>query len=156
MNYPIRISGLVLSILVSAAFGFTAEPAGIKALDDAWSKAMKANDLEAVVALYAPDAVTWMPEAPEASGAAAVRAGFQGMLAAYTVQDAVLSDTHQKTSGNVAASWGHYTLVLAPKAGGAAMTLKGRFTGIAERRAGRWLYISDHASPEPPPAAPAH
>lgn len=147
---------VVVALIASATLGFTAEPGGVKGLDASWTKAMKANDLEAIVALYAPDAVLWMGGSPEASGAAAVRMSFQGMLAAFTIQDAVLSEAQYRTAGNVAVSWGHYTLTLAPKAGGAPVTLRGRFTGVAERRAGRWLYVADHASDDPPPPAPAH
>lgn len=158
MRFPAytRAAGLVLCVVASTTPGFTAEPGGLKSLDASWEKAMKANDLDAIVALYAPDGVLWMPSSPEARGAAAIRASFQGMLSAYTVQDAVLSDAQYRTAGNVSVGWGHYTLTLAPKAGGAAVTARGRFTGVAERRAGKWLYVSDHASDEPAPSAPAH
>lgn len=127
----------------------------MSALDASWTRAMKANDLEAVVALYAPDAVIYLPDTPEAAGRKAVRDTFQGFFNAFTVQDAALTETHYKTAGNLATSWGRYSITLAPKAGGAPVKMNGRFTGIAERRAGRWVYIADHASIEPPPAAAA-
>jgi ketosteroid isomerase-like protein len=96
-----------------------------------------------------------MPSAPEASGQQAIRAAYQGLFAANTVQDATITDTHYKTSRTVSAGWGRFTLTLAPKSGGAPVTMKGRFTDVAERRGGRWVYLADHASAEPPPSEAA-
>jgi uncharacterized protein (TIGR02246 family) len=143
------VSILFVSMFAFASSGFAADT-GAKSLDAAWAKAMKANDLEAVLALYAPDAVAWMPGSPEANGEKAIRAAFQGLLAANTVQDFTMNDPHYKTSGNLSAGWGRFTLTLAPKSGGAPVTMKGRFAEAAERRKGRWFYVVDHASAEPP------
>lgn len=155
MRYRTLLVLFVVSLAASAIPAAAADAGGMSALDASWTRAMKANDLEAVVALYAPDAVLWMPGDPEASGQQAVRAAFAGLFGAFTVQDVVLADAHYKTSGTLATSWGHYSLTLAPKAGGAPTTLGGRFSGVAERRGGRWVYIADHASAEPPPPATA-
>jgi len=37
---------------------------------------------------------------------------------------------------------------------GKVTTIKGRYTDVQEKRHGRWVYINDHASAEPAPAAP--
>ena len=37
----------------------------------------------------------------------------------------------------------------APKSGGSPVVMTGRYTDIAERRGGRWVYVVDHASAEP-------
>ncbi|HEY8132196.1 MAG TPA: SgcJ/EcaC family oxidoreductase [Thermoanaerobaculia bacterium] len=143
-----RIPLLFLFILGFALPGLAAD-IGAKSLDAAWMKAVKANDLEAVMACYASDAVAWLPGSPEASGKEAIRAAYQGLFNANTVQDATLTDAHYKTTGTLSTGWGHFTLTLAPKSGGAAVTMKGRFTEVAERRRGRWVYIADHASADP-------
>ena len=44
--------------------------ASLAVANEAWLKAFKANDLESVVALYAPDAVLYPPDAMEAIGTA--------------------------------------------------------------------------------------
>jgi len=144
----LRIPLLSLSILAFALSGFAADM-GVKSLDAAWMKAMKANDLEAVLACYAADAVAWMPGSPEARGEKAIRAAYQGLFSANTVQDVGLTDAHYRTSGSLSAGWGHFSLTLAPKSGGAPIIMKGRFTEAAERRRGRWVYIADHASADP-------
>jgi uncharacterized protein (TIGR02246 family) len=139
---------LLLSIAASAPPSFGADT-GAQSLDAAWMKAMKANDLEAVMACYATDAVLWLPGAPEAKGEKAIRAAYQGLFNANTVRDVTMSENQYRTSEKLSSGWGRYTLTLAPKAGGAAVTMRGRFTEVVEQRAGRWVYVADHASDEP-------
>ena len=146
----------VLGFSSVAAAGPSAQN-GAAEEEAAWIKAMKANDLAAVVACYAPDAVLWAPGEREADGTDAIRSTFDGMLRANTVKDAAVSDAHYRLSGNVAAGWGRFTLTLSPKAGGADVVLHGRFTEVVEKRNGKWLYVVDHASEDPPAAAvPTH
>ena len=150
----LRFPALFLFLFAFALPGVAADK-GAGALDDAWMKAMKANDLEAVLACYAPDAVAWLPDSPEARGEKAIRAAYQGMLAANTIQAVTLTERNHKTAGKFSAAWGRFTLTLAPKAGGAPIVMKGRFTEVAELRGGRWVYVADHASAEPSTPEPA-
>ena len=74
--------------LLACAFGLAAAAAvaaaeeGAKGVDAAWLKAVKANDVDALVACYWPDAVMWLPDAPEARGEKAIRAAYAGLLGA--------------------------------------------------------------------------
>jgi ketosteroid isomerase-like protein len=129
---------------------------GAQAVDAAWKKAVLANDVEAIVKTYAKDAVAWLPDMSEARGEAAIRAAYQGMLDANTAKDVKLTDTHYKTVGNASIGWGRFSLTLVPKKGGNPIVLTGRFMDMAEKRDGKWVYVVDHASNEPPPPpAPA-
>jgi ketosteroid isomerase-like protein len=119
--------------------------------DVVWTKAMKANDLDAIVACYAPDAVMWMPDAPEARGREAIRGVYASYLDAYTVTDAALTDASYETSGDLTGSWGHFSLSLQPKKGGDPVALKGRYVVVMKRIGGNWLLAADHASANPPP-----
>jgi uncharacterized protein (TIGR02246 family) len=149
---PILISAIIPASLLLAA---VAPPAGGAArVEAAWMKAMKANDLEAVVACYAPDAVLWMSGEAEVDGIDAIRATYAGMLRENTVKDVSVSGGQTRLSGNVGAGWGRYTLTLSPKTGGPDLVMRGRFTEVVEKRNGKWLYVADHASDDPP-AAPA-
>ena len=125
---------------------------GAKQVDEAWLKAVKANDLNALVACYAPDAVLWLPNTPEAKGEKAIRATYAALLGANTVVDASLQNAVYNTAGEISTSWGTFTLVLKPKAGGPNVVMQGRFLSASKREGGRWRYIADHASVEPPPA----
>ncbi len=61
---------LTLALLFSSASSATSAeaPTGAQAVDEAWRKAIIANDLDAVMSNYSKDAVMWLPEAPEAKG----------------------------------------------------------------------------------------
>jgi ketosteroid isomerase-like protein len=122
--------------------------------DAAWMKAMKANDLSAVVALNAPDAVMWFPEAPEARGTEAIRKTYGGYFDAYTVADVALTNVTHQTSGDLDANWGNYMFDLRPRKGGDPVVLKGRFVAVMKRIGGKWLLVADHASATPAPAKP--
>jgi len=132
----------------------TAAPDGAQAVDEAWRKAITANDLNAIIAVYAEDAVMWLPDAPEAKGRDAIRKSYADLLAANTVTAATLADTHDQTSGNLSVGWGNFTLTLSPKAGGNPVTLSGRFSVIARIDGGTWVYVVDHASAHPAPPTP--
>ena len=150
----LRITALAF-LIVAFSLPCRAAETGAQSVDSSWVKAMKANDLEAVLKTYAPDAVVWLPQAKEARGEKAIRAAYEGLLSANTVKDVVLSETGYRTMGKASVGWGKFSLTLAPKAGDSPVVMTGRFTEIAERRGGRWVYIVDHASTVPPPAAGA-
>ena len=149
MRYSFRTAVFALLMLVWA-LPCGAQEVGAKAVDAAWIKAMKANNIDAVMRCYAPDAVAWLPGTSEARGEKAIRSAYEGLLSPNTVKDVALSDTKYKTAGNVSVGWGKFSLMLVPKSGGNPAVMTGRFTVLAERRRdGRWVYVVDHASAEP-------
>jgi uncharacterized protein (TIGR02246 family) len=141
-----------------ALFAVSVFAQGIKDLDNAWVKAAKAGDVEGLVKLYAPTAVTYMPDEMKAKGTAEIRASFQKFLGASTVREMTLAQEFETASGDLAASSGTFSMTVEPKTGGAAQTMQGRYTSVAARKNGKWMYVVDHASlplPPPPAAAPA-
>jgi len=150
----------VLAGILSVAAVISAAPSvlgqdGPQSLDAAWVKGMKAGDANAVSACYASDAVLWMPGDREARGTKAIHDLYAGLLNTYTVTDVSLTDTQYETFQNTGAAWGHFLMTLTPKAGGAPTIMGGRFSSVAKKVGGRWQYVADHASVEPPPPAPA-
>ena len=150
-NRSIGVLTFILSSLIASHA--QAGEAGLQAVDAAWVKAVKANSIDAVMACYASDAVGWFPGEPEAKGDKAIRASYEGLFAANTIKDAALTDTHYENVGKLSVGWGKFAITLVEKASGKTNVLAGRFTGVAERRGGHWVYIVDHASAEPPPNA---
>lgn len=143
----------VLSVIfvLSASSVFAAEE-GLNPAGQAFVKAFKANDLEAVVALYAPDAVLFPPDDMIADGKDAIRKSYENLMNNFTIQDIVTTDTHHETQGKTSYGWGRFSLTLVPKGGGEAEHMEGRFTDVSKLMNGRWLYVVDHASvPLPPP-----
>jgi uncharacterized protein (TIGR02246 family) len=150
MKRPI-LAGLCFLAAVLTTPLFAAE-SGSQALDNAFVKAVKAGDIEAVVGLYASDATLYPPGEMAAKGREAIRAVWGGFLSANTVTEARLYETAYRTSGDLSTGWGRFSMTVQPKAGGAPFTLEGRFTDVAVRKDGKWLYVADHASaPLPPP-----
>jgi len=147
----IRFSGglLVTALLVGAP---ALAQDGAQSLDQAWVKAMKAGDAAAVAALYASDAVLWLPGSAEAKGAKAILDEYAGLLSANTVTEVSLKDGHYETVQNLSYGWGHFTMTLTPKTGGAPTTMFGRYVDVAKKIDGKWKYVADHASTDPPPA----
>lgn len=142
---------LLLSLGLGGAPAALLAADGIQGVDDRWAAAMKANDVDAIVACYAPDAVMWLPDAPEARGEKAIREAYRGWLAANTIQAVAFTNAQSVTSGDDSSGWGDFALTLQPKAGGAPTVMKGRYTAVAQKRGGRWVYVADHASNTPKP-----
>ena len=142
---------LICSMLFATA---TAAPNGAQAVDEAWRKAITANDLNAIMAVYAEDAVMWLPDAPEAKGREAIRKSYTDLFAANTVTGATLANSHYQTAGSLSVGWGDFTLTLSPKAGGKPVTLAGRVSVIARKQGSGWVYVVDHASAHPASSTP--
>ena len=154
MTRSFRALMLVLLCAFVPFVAAAAQPAGARAVDEAWRKAITANDLDGIMAAYSENAVMWLPDAPEAKGREAIRKAYVALLGANTVSAAKFSNTHYETTGNLSSGWGNFELTLSPKSGGKPVTLSGRFSVIAKKQAGNWVYIVDHASANPAPAVP--
>jgi uncharacterized protein (TIGR02246 family) len=151
--HPALAAASLAAVVTTAAL---AASGGTEAIDLAWKKAMVANDVEGVMQCYAPDAVAWLPEMPEARGATAIREAYKQFLAGNTIRDVTFTDTHYENHGDRAVGWGRFTLTLVPKKGDdKPVTMSGRFTEVAIKRDGRWVYSVDHASAEPAPTVGA-
>src|SRR5437868_12927777 len=81
-SHPLLLALLFSFMSLATA---TAAPTGAQAVDEAWRKAITANDLNAIMTLYSKDAVMWLPDASEAKGLEAVRKSYADLLAANTV-----------------------------------------------------------------------
>ena len=142
---------LILFLTLGFAFTLSAAQPGTCPVGEAWVKAFTANDLEAVLALYAPDAHLFPPDEVEAVGMEAMRANYGGMMNTFTVKEAKMLDAHHEIEGNLCFSWGRFSVTLVPKAGGDPINMEGRFSDVSRKIKGKWLYIVDHASINPTP-----
>jgi len=148
-------AGLILVAGCGVAPAFAADPAD--GVGDAWVKAVSAADLEAVMKLYADDAVAWFPDEPEHKGAAAIRASYKNLFDTFKINSAALTNRHAEGDGKHQSHWGNFSISVTQKSDGKNMVWNGRFTDVTELRKGHWVYVADHASgePEPPKAAGA-
>jgi ketosteroid isomerase-like protein len=106
------------------------------ALVEAWDAVQNADDVDALMALYAADPAAMPPEMPEVAGSAAVRELWAPFLEGSQDNDNVLKGF--RVSGDLAVIWGTYTTAQAPE-GGEPVTVAGKWMGILERQPdGSW------------------
>jgi uncharacterized protein (TIGR02246 family) len=137
------------SALVAGA-AVAAEPASA---GDCFVAAMKAADADAVSMCYAEDGIIWFPGGPMAKGRTAIRDGFAHFLASNIIKDVQLDDIGQEIMGDTRVAWGTYAITMEDKVSHAVSIERGRYTDVQKKIDGRWLYIVDHPSDDPPPAA---
>ena len=146
---PFVMNCVMSGLLAVSAFPLMAAPP--ESSQACWQPAFEAGDADAVAQCYAPDAVMWLPGAPMMQGRAAIRAGYADFFAASTIKSVKLNELGKVSHGNEASSWGTFTVVAISKKDGKETTESGRYTDVSRRIDGRWQYLVDHASDDPPP-----
>ena len=118
---------------------------GARVVDEAWISAVKAGNVDALAALYAPDATLYPAGVDEVKGAAAIRKFYEQWLSTITVTEASIVAAYD-TVGDLSVGHGTATLTYSPKGGGSPLVASVRVTAAARRINGKWLYIVDHVS----------
>jgi len=147
---PFVMHCVMSGLLAVSAFPLMAAPP--ESSQACWQPAFEAGDADAVAQCYAPDAVMWLPGAPMMKGRDAIRAGYADFFAASTIKSVKLNELGKVSHGNEASSWGTFTVVAVSKTDGKETTEVGRYTDVSRRIDGRWQYLVDHASDDPPAA----
>ncbi|HSE43643.1 MAG TPA: DUF4440 domain-containing protein [Acidobacteriota bacterium] len=142
---------LILILMIACTSSLLAAEQGMNETGKAWLKAFQANDLEGVVATYAPDAHLFPPDEVEAVGTAAIRANYANLFNNFTVKDVTATDSHHETMGDLSYGWGLFSITIVPKAGGEPIHMEGRYSDVSRKINGKWLYVVDHASVSPTP-----
>ena len=149
---PFVMNGVMNGVMTCllAAFASPLMAAPPESSQACWQPAFEAGDADAVAQCYAPDAVLWLPGAPAMQGRDAIRAGYADVFAASTIKSARLTELGKVLHGNEASSWGTFTVVAVSRKDGKETTEVGRYTDVSRRINGRWQYLVDHASDDPP------
>ena len=122
-----------------------ADVEAINRASDEFVAAMKANDTEGLVSLYAASAVLMPPNDPAAKGSEAVRAWMQSFLDQFTVEDfSISTEELVVVTGDWAFRQGTFTMTLSPAVGGDQTQDAGKFIEIWQRQAdGSWKIARD-------------
>ena len=139
-------SAILLGLLASPAFADHHEGS----VQDCWKPAFAAGDADAVSACYADDAVLWLPGAPMMQGREAIRDGYADFFSHFTIKSMELTEAGHSRIGDEAASWGSFRLVMVSREDGKEVAEVGRYTDVSRKVDGKWLYVVDHASDDPP------
>ncbi len=123
------------------------------ALDQQFVDAFNAGDADAVAALFwnSPEVVSYPPDAMQARGIDAIKAGWAQALEATPGATLELTESNQFVVGDGVVGHGTFTMTV-PVPDEEPTTILGRFTDVKAERDGTWVYLVDHGSvPIPPP-----
>jgi uncharacterized protein (TIGR02246 family) len=137
-----------LLIVVTAANAQQADVEAIKAVDQAFYKALSGRDLEAMAAVWAdkPYVINIGPRSKTMNvGSEATRKYWQGAFDFFSRIDVTKSNVHVQTDGKLAWVVGIENAVLQPKSGGDALKFETFVTHVFEKDQDRWLLVSHHA-----------
>lgn len=131
------------------------DEATIRKLDESWSQAASAKQLDAVVSYYSDDASLLPPGEPTTSGKAAIRKAWEGLLSAPN------SSLHWNAtrvevarSGDLAYSQGTYEMTF-DDAKGKPLVDRGKYLEVWKKLSdGSWKAVSDAFSSDTPAPVP--
>lgn len=129
------------------------DEAALKKLDDEWSKATGARDVEKMTSYYSDDAMVMLPNIPTLTGKESIRAFWNSML------DQSFSGgwktTKVEVSGDLAYVTGNYEFN-DNDGGGKPITDKGKYVEVWKKQAdGSWKCVADMFSSDMPVPVPA-
>lgn len=135
----------------------SADEAKLKADITKWMDDFNAGNADGLASQYAEDAVLMPPNAPVATGRAAIRAALAAEAAGVKAGSLTMKSTATTgvgVSGDLAWMSGTYAVTDAK----ATAVDVGKYLSVHKRTNGAWLYIrdtwnSDNPPPPPPPAA---
>ena len=135
----------------AAADTRAADESTLKKLDDEWSKAAGAKDVEKTISYYSDDAVVLPPNSPKLTGKEAFRSLWKSMLEAPGFHGGwSATKVEVARSGDLAYVTGNYEMT-ANDASGKPQTDKGKFLEIWKKQSdGAWKCTVDMFSSDLP------
>jgi ketosteroid isomerase-like protein/quercetin dioxygenase-like cupin family protein len=146
---------LAIVALAQTAAGQTKAEREVRAISDQWQRDVAAQNIDAIAALQAPDAVLMMSHTPLASGAAAVRGAWSEMVKTPGLVLHWTPTKIEQAGPKVVTEYGTYTESYDTPQGKA--TDAGTYITIWHKINGKWRVAVDEANttaPLPPAAAP--
>ncbi len=131
-----------------------ADEAALRKLDDEWSQAAGAKDLEKTVSYYSDDALVLPPNSPVLQGKDAVRGMWKAMFNVPGFGGGwKASRVEVSQSGDLGWTTGPYEIT-ETDASGKPMTDKGKYLAVWKRQAdGSWKCVADMFNTDLPPAS---
>jgi uncharacterized protein (TIGR02246 family) len=101
---------------------------------------MRAKDIDRLVSLVTDDVVFLPPGGPPIKGREAVGELYRSLFTQFDVEQAAQTE-ETEVAGDWAFSWGAETMTLAPRGGGAPVSLQGKGLTILRRQPdGTWKF----------------
>jgi ketosteroid isomerase-like protein len=157
----IRVMALSLCVLVAAVPSVMAGKAdpqiekAVKEFLDRHAKAYESKDVAGIMALIAADEDVVFIDADSEKpvmGPAAIKAAYEREFS--QIKSATLKYTSTWIGGKGDAAWFSAQCAVSVDTGEEKITLPAHWSGVLEKRDGKWLLVQSHLSfpmPEPPP-----
>src|SRR5688500_10345810 len=150
------LGAVALATVGASAQQKGADEAAIAKLRAAYQTAAGAQDAAGIARLFAADGVEMPPNAPAASGRAAIEAFHKGFAKQWMMHGMTVTPTATRVIGDTAYDIGTYKQQIMSNATGAIVDDKGKYIVLLKKdRAGNWaishaIYNSDNPSPPAP------
>jgi uncharacterized protein (TIGR02246 family) len=151
------LGAVALATVGASAQQKGADEAAIAKIRTAYQTAAGGQDAAGMARLFAADGVEMPPNAPAATGRAAIEAFHKGFAKQWMMHGMTITPTATRVIGDTAYDIGTYKQQIMSNATGAIVDDKGKYIVLLKKdRAGNWaishaIYNSDN----PPPPAPA-
>ena len=141
---------LRLAIVLGAITGAACAPATVNQASDAqtirnlgndWQRAIAARDVEKIVALHAPDAISMVSNSPAASGSSAIRAMYTGLVNLPGLSLTWVPTRIDVVSPTVANETGTYTMAFDGPQG--RVSDHGTYATVWHKIDGQWRVATD-------------
>ena len=141
MRLAIALGVLTLGACAPTMVNQASEEQTIRGLENDWQRAIAARDVEKIVSLHAPDAVAMFSNSPMASGSAAIRSTYNGLVNTPGVSLTWVPTKIDVVSPTVANETGTYTLAYDGPQG--RVTDHGNYTTVWHKIDGQWRVATD-------------
>ena len=151
-QFAIALGLIALGGCAPATINPATDAQTIRGLGNDWQRAIAARDVERIVALHAPDAVSLTSNMPAASGSTAIRAVYSGLVNLPGLALAWVPTSIDVVSPTVANEYGTYTMAFDGPQG--RVNDRGNYTTVWHKIDGQWRVATDATvSSTPFPAA---
>jgi uncharacterized protein (TIGR02246 family) len=137
----IALAVIAVATLATSATGQTRDQKEIRTLSDQWQRDIAADNVDAIVALHAPDAVVMFSNAPVIRGSAAIRTAYSEMVKTPGLLLHWIPTKIEVTSPTTATEYGTYTESYATPSG--RMRDVGTYVVIWRKINGQWRVAVD-------------
>ena len=141
MRFAIVLGVLTGAACAPATVNQATDAQTIRSLGNDWQRAIAARDVERIVALHAPDAISMSSNAPVASGSSAIRAAYTGLVNLPGVSLAWVPSRIDVVSPTVANETGTYTMAFDGTHG--RVNDSGNYATVWHKIDGRWRVATD-------------
>jgi uncharacterized protein (TIGR02246 family) len=141
MQLAVALGVIALGGCAPATVNQATDAQTIRSLGNDWQRAIAARDVDRIVALHAPNAISMSSNMPAAIGSTAIRAAYAGLVNLPGVSLAWVPTNIEVVSPTVANEYGTYTMSFDGPQG--KINDRGNYTTVWHKIEGQWKVATD-------------